>query len=179
MEQPIAPLAKNKKSKMKSPSSSGVGSASTSKQMAAFIAKFDPKVANVIRKCRAELRRLLPTSIELVYDNYNFFVIGYAATERASDCIVSIAAAANGVGLSFYRGATLPDPKKLLLGAGKQNRFLRLPTSEILRSPEVLTLIRAAVAQAKTPLPPTGGGYTVIKSISIKQRPRRKNNGDT
>ncbi len=146
--------------------------------MAAFIAKFDPKVANVIRKCRAELRRLLPTSIELVYDNYNFFVIGYAATERASDCIVSIATAANGVGLSFYWGATLPDPNKLLLGAGKQNRFLRLPTSEPLRSPEVLTLIRAAVAQAKTPLPTTGGGYTVIKSISIKQRPRRKNTRD-
>src|ERR1041384_2980146 len=158
---------------MKSSASSVVGSASTSKQVAAFIAKFDPKVANVIRQCRAELYKLLPTAIELVYDNYNFFVIGYAATERASDCIVSAVAASNGVGLSFYRGASLADPKKLLLGAGKQNRFLRLPTFESLRSPEVLALIRAAVAQAKTPLPTTGGGYTVIKSISTKQRPRR------
>ena len=103
-----------------------------------------------------------------------FFVIGYAATERASDCIVSIAAASNGVGLSFYRGASLPDHQKLLLGAGKQNRFIRLPTSEPLRSPEVLVLIRAAVADAKTLLPTTGGGYTVIKSNSTKQRPRRK-----
>jgi hypothetical protein len=125
------------------------------------------------------MRRLLPTSIELVYDNYNFFVIGYATTERASDCIVSIAAAANGVGLSFYHGASLPDPKKLLLGAGKQNRFIRLPTSAPLSSPEVLALIRAAVAQAKTPLPPTGGGYLIIKSISAKQRPRRKTDDNT
>jgi hypothetical protein len=164
---------------MKSPASSVNGRASTSKRVAAFIAKFDPKVANVIRKCRAELRKRLPTAIELVYDNYNFFVIGYAATERASDCIVSIAAAANGVGLSFYRGASLPDPKKLLLGAGKQNRFMRLPTPEPLSSREVLTLIRAAVAQAKTPLPTTGGSYTIIKSISAKQRPRRKSNDDT
>src|SRR2546428_20670 len=100
---------------MKSPASTVAGVASTSKQVAAFITKFDPKILKVIRMCRAELRRLLPTSIELVYDNYNFFVIGYAATERASDCIVSIAAAANGVGLSFYRGASLPDPRRILL----------------------------------------------------------------
>jgi len=146
----------------------------TSSQLASFIAKFDPKVAKHIRACRAEMRRLLPTAIELVYDNYNFFVIGYGPTERASDAMLSIAAAANGVGLAFLHGAKLPDPKKLLLGAGKQNRFIRLPTIELLRSASVLKLIRAAVAQARIPLPLKGGGYTVVKSISAKQRPRRK-----
>ena len=159
---------------MKSPAPSATSTASTSKQLAAFIAKFDPRVAKLIRACRAEMRKLLPTAIELVYDNYNFFVIGYASTERASDAILSIAAAANGVGLAFIHGASLPDPQKLLLGSGNQNRFIRLPTLEPLRSPEVLKLIRAAIAQAKTSLPATGGGYTVIKSISTKQRPRRK-----
>ncbi len=148
--------------------------ASPAKQLATFIAKFDPKVEKLIRACRAELRKLLPTAIELVYDNYNFFVIGYASSERASDAIISIAAAANGVGLSFFYGASLPDPKKLLQGSGKQNRFVRLPNADLLRSPDVLELIRAAVAQAKTPLPATNGGYTVIKSVSAKQRPRRK-----
>jgi hypothetical protein len=164
---------------MKSPALSAGSTASPSKQLAAFIAKFDPKVAKLIRECQTELRKLLPTAIELVYDNYNFFVIGYASTERASDAILSLAAASNGVGLAFIHGASLPDPKKILLGAGKQNRFIRLPTIEPLRSPEVLTLMRAAMAQAKTPLAATGGGYRVIKSISAKQRPRRKHNGAT
>ena len=162
---------------MKSPAPSASSAASVSKQLAAFIAKFDPKVAKLIRACRAEMRKLLPTAIELVYDNYNFFVIGYASTERASDAILSIAAASNGVGLAFLHGATLPDPKKLLLGAGKQNRFIRLPTIEPLKSPDVLALIRAAGAQAKTPFAATGSAFTVIKSISAKQRPRRKHNG--
>jgi hypothetical protein len=163
---------------MKSPASTGaVLGASPAKQVTAFISRFDPKVAKVICQCRAELRKLLPTAIELVYDNYNFFVIGYSATERASDCVVSLAAAANGVGLSFYHGASLPDPDKLLLGAGKQNRFIRLPTAAPLRSRAVLALIRAAVAQGKTVIPKTGGGYTVIKSISARQRSRRKANG--
>src|SRR4051812_19045449 len=88
-----------------------------SRQLANFIGKFDPAIGKVIRACRAELRKLLPSAIELVYDNYNFFVIGFATSERASDTIVAVTAAANGVGLSFYYGAKLPDPKKLLLGS--------------------------------------------------------------
>jgi hypothetical protein len=144
------------------------------KQLAGFIAKFDPANARLIRECRAELRRLLPMAVEIVYDNYNFFVIGYSTTERPSDCIVSLAAAANGVGLSFYYGASLPDPQHLLLGSGKQNRFVRLPDGKMLLSTGVLALIKAAVAQAKIPLPTKGGGGTIIKSLSAKQRPRRK-----
>jgi hypothetical protein len=143
-------------------------------QIAAFIGKFEPKLAVLIRKCRTEMRKRLPTAIELIYDNYNFFVIGYGPTERASDAIFSIAAAANGVGLAFLNGATLPDPKKLLQGTGKRNRFVRLPTVATLRSPDVQSLMRAAIAQAKTPFPRAGAGYAVIKSISKKQRPRRR-----
>ena len=159
---------------MKSSTSSRAKITSVAKQLASFIAKFDPKVAKLIRLCRAELRKLLPTAIELVYDNYNFFVIGYGPNERASNAILSIAAAANGVGLSFLQGASLPDPGRILLGTGKQNRFVRIPNVARLKSPEVVALIRAAVAQAKTPFPAKGGGYMVIKSISAKQRPRRK-----
>ena len=159
---------------MKADKSKIAASASAEKQLAGFIAKFEPAHAELIRECRAELRQLLPTSVELVYDNYNFFVIGFCTTPRASDCIVSIAAAANGVGLSFYYGATLPDPEKLLQGSGKQNRFVRLPSVEVLRQPGVVALIQAAVAQSKTPLPKTGGGQLVIQSISAKQKPRRK-----
>jgi hypothetical protein len=73
-------------------------------QLEVFIDKFDSKNASLIRSARKTLRKRLPTANELVYDNYNFFVIGYCSTERPSDCIVSIAAAANGVGLSLRQG---------------------------------------------------------------------------
>ena len=147
--------------------------ATPEKQLAGFIGKFEPKTQALIRAVRRALRKRLPTAHELVYDNYNFFVIGYSATERPSDCIVSIAAAASGVGLSFYRGATLPDPRKILLGAGSQNRFLRLESAAVLSRPEVEALIAAAVAQNRAPLPKRGRGTLVIRSISAKQRPRR------
>ncbi len=106
--------------------------------------------------------------------NEGSLVIGYSATERPSDSIVSIAAAAHGVGLAFYRGATLPDPHKILLGSGSQNRFIRLESARTLSRPEVKALIDAAEAQAKTPFAASGGRKVIIRSISAKQKPRRK-----
>ena len=143
-------------------------------QLAGFIKKFDSKNAALIRSMRKLLRKRLPTANELVYDNYNFFVIGYCSTERPSDCILSIAAGANGVGLSFYHGATLPDPHKLLLGSGSQNRFVRIESVATLTHPEVEELIAAAIKQAEEPLRGTGRGKMVIRSISKKQKPRRR-----
>jgi hypothetical protein len=143
-------------------------------QLAGFIKKFDSKNAALIRSVRKVLRKRLPTANELVYDNYNFFVIGYCSTERPSDCILSIAAGANGVGLSFYHGATLPDPHRLLLGSGSQNRFIRIESAATLTRPEVEELIAAAIKHAEVPLPGSGRGKLVIRSISKKQRPRRK-----
>jgi hypothetical protein len=145
---------------------------SPAKQLAGFIAKFDPVIAARIRSLRAALRKLLPGAVEMVYDNYNFFVIGYGPTERASEAILSIAAAAKGVSLCFLYGATLPDPQKLLMGSGSQTRFVRFASAATLKEPAVKALIRAAVAQAKSPLPKSGG-YLVIKSISKNQRPRK------
>ncbi|HLK21191.1 MAG TPA: hypothetical protein VKT81_19705 [Bryobacteraceae bacterium] len=145
---------------------------SAAKQLDGFIAKFDPAMAKLIRSIRAALRKRFPTAHELVYDNYNFFVIGYSPTERPTDYIVSLAANSKGVGLSFNHGASLPDPKKILLGQGKQNRFIRLPNAAELKKPEVEALLCAAVEDAK-PLPASGKGKLIVRSVSAKQRPRK------
>ena len=73
---------------------------SRSRVLRSFIDKFDPNDQTLIRSMRKALRKRLPATNELVYDNYNFFVIGYCSSERPSDCIVSIAAGANGVCLN-------------------------------------------------------------------------------
>lgn len=149
-------------------------SAGAEKKLTGFIKKFEPKHQRLIRSIRAELRKIFPTANELAYDNYNFFVIGYGPTERPSDCIVSIAAAASGVGLCFIRGASLADPNRILLGEGKQTRFIRLESASRLKRPEVKALLTAAVAQSRVPLAAGGAGKLIIRSVSTKQRPRRK-----
>ena len=149
-------------------------SAYAEKQLKSFIDKFDPKNQALIHAIRKAIRKRLPTANELAYDNYNFFVIGYGATERPSDCILSMAAGANGVGLCFIRGASLPDPQKILLGSGNQTRFIRLESAAVLARPEIEALVAAAIAKSKVPMPPNGKGKLIIRAISAKQRPRRK-----
>ncbi len=149
-------------------------SADAEEQLAGFIGKFEPGHQRLIRAARKKLRAQFPTANELVYDNYNFFVIGFGPTERPSDCFISIAAAANGVGICFLYGASLPDPAKILQGGGKQTRFIRLPAIEILTQPAVQALLQLAAERAKVPLPASGAGRLIIRLVSAKQRPRRK-----
>lgn len=148
-------------------------SATPGRRLEAFIAKFEPERQRLIGAVRRELRRRLPGAYELVYDNYNFFVIGYSPTERPSDSILSIAAGAGGVGLCFIHGAKLPDPDKVLLGSGRQTRFVRLESARALARPEIARLIEAAMARSRVPLP-GGRGKLIIRSVSARQRPRRR-----
>jgi len=147
--------------------------ASPEAQLRNFIAKFDTQNQALIRSTRRALRKRFPTATELVYDNYNFFVIGYSPSERPSDAVVSIAAAKNGVGVCFIHGAKLHDPTKLLNGSGKQTRFLRVPVASVLSRPDVEKLFAQAIANSNAEFPHCGKGRLVIRSISAKQRPRR------
>ena len=150
-----------------------VVSESPAQQLAGFLDKFDPAVAKRIREARSALRKRLPTAFELVYDNYNFLAIGFGPTDRASDCTVSLAANGKGVSLCFIWGVNLPDPEKIMKGAGNQTRFVRLESVRTLSEPAVEALFRAAIDQSRAPFPTQGSGQTIIKSISAKQRPRR------
>ena len=142
-------------------------------QLAEFISRFDSEIAKLVRDARRRLRRRFPAAVELVYDNYNALAIGFGPTERASDAFVSLAAYARGVSLYFIQGTKLVDPKGLLEGKGNRGRFIRLDDPATVDKPAVVALLRAATTVGKTPLPKTGRGYTVIKSVSGKQRPRR------
>jgi hypothetical protein len=146
--------------------------AEAERQLQGFIDRFDPAIASLVGSCRVLLRARFPTALELVYDNYQALAIGYASSERASDCVVSLAVFPGKVSLSFYYGAAIPDPAGTLQGDGKQNRFVRLTSAEVLKEPAVETVIAAAEAHARLPMPADGGG-TIIKSVSAKQRPRR------
>ena len=144
------------------------------KQLSGFIDKYDPTVAKLARALRSAMQKRLPTANQLVYDNYQFLAIGFSTTERASDCMVSLVVSPKGVALWFYYGTSLPDPDKVLLGSGTQHRYVRLPSAATLAESAVETLIKAAIANGRIPLPATGRGRTIVKSVSAKQRPRRK-----
>ena len=147
---------------------------SPAKQVERFISKFDPSVAKLARIARRAMRKRFPTAVELVYDNYSALAIGFSSTERTSDVIISVAVYVSGVIIYFMYGRSLPDPKRLLQGSGKQGAFIRFTDISVLDDPAVGALLTAAEKRTKPPLRSSGRGYTIVKSISAKQRPRRK-----
>jgi hypothetical protein len=77
------------------------------------------------------------------------------------------------VSICFIHGARLDDPARLLSGAGKQTRFLRVTGAADLDRPAVSALLAAAVAEAAPAMQNGPPGPLIIRSVSVKQRPRR------
>src|SRR5215217_599568 len=96
-------------------------------QLEGFIAKYSPAVATEGRAALAKVRRLVPGAVELVYDNYNWLVVGFCPSERASEGVLSVVFAPRWITLCFLQnGPKLSDPAGLLRGSGTRVRNVRL-----------------------------------------------------
>ena len=142
-------------------------------QLDGFIARYSPEVAALGKKILARFRKLVPPAIEMVYDNYNFLVVGFCPSERPSEAVFSIVFYPRGVSLCFIQGAKLPDPHRVLAGSGKQVRSIKLPTLATLENPLLRDLIATALKLSPMPFSNVKRRQLIIKSISTKQRPRR------
>jgi hypothetical protein len=146
---------------------------SPAQELARYLAKYDPAVARTARAALALLRKRLPGSTEMVYDNYNALAIGFGPGEKASEAIFSIAAYPRWVSLFFLQGSRLKDPAKLLKGSGTRVRHIVLGAARDISSKDVDDLITAALAAAKRPIDSMAKRRLIIKSVSAKQRRRR------
>ena len=150
------------------------GSVQAEAQIASFIDKFADPMPVMIRDCRARLEKRFPQAVELIYDNYNFFVIGFGPTTRSSDSTFSLACFKNGVNLCFLqRAPELPDPTGILRGSGRVVRNVALGAPEDLERGDIVALIDAELALARVPMHASAGRQVIVKSVSAKQRPRR------
>lgn len=144
-------------------------------QLAGFIAKYSPDVAQAGRAAIARMRKMLPAAQVLVYDNYNALAVGFGPSERSSEIVFSIAMYPRWVSLFFAKGVGLPDPHKRLSGSGTVVRHVVLTDIGLLDDPQIRELMQQALARAGVSLQAGKRGAIVIKSISARQRPRRPN----
>ena len=142
-------------------------------QVAEFIAKFTPEVAEIAWEAFEKLRKRLAGAVIMVYDNYYALVIGFGATERPSEAFLSLVVYPRWVSVCFLQGVKLPDPQSVLSGQGKQVRHIRLESAKTLGKPAIKTLILEAVKLGGKPLLPTSPERIIIKLISTNQRSRR------
>ncbi|SRR6266576_5190797 len=143
-------------------------------QLKSFMARFTPEVETLAKRVLAKMGARFPNAIQMVYDNYNFLVIGFSPGERPSEAIFSIVLSPRGVSLCFLlSGTKLSDPKKLLKGSGNKVRHVRLENEKALDQPAVKALISQALKLAPVSFNPATSGRLIIRSVSAKQRPRR------
>jgi hypothetical protein len=101
---------------------------------------------------------------ENIYDAYSAVAIGYGTSDRLRDGIFHIAVYAKAVNLGFNDGATLDDPKGILLGSGSRIRHLTMRTADDLKRPE-FDLIFGARARKHWPMP--------ASSVNQRRRSRK------
>jgi hypothetical protein len=138
-----------------------------------FIDKYEPEIAGLGRALLARLKVRLPSAHILVYDNYNALAIGFGASEKVSDIVLSIALYPRWINLFFMYGTALDDPHFLLEGAGSRIRHVPRVTEASLDDPRVDALIAQALDFAEPPIDPAAPQRLIVKSVSPKQRPRR------
>jgi hypothetical protein len=147
---------------------------SAESELNSFIEKFAPEMQEVIRGCRARMQAQFPDAVQMVYDNYNFLVIGFGPDPVVSHAIFSLAAYARGINLCFLqRAPELPDPTSILRGSGKVVRNVALASPDDLGRDDVQALMDAQLSLAVIPMEASEKGDLIIKSVSAKQRARQ------
>ncbi len=99
------------------------------KDLAKFLKPFTVEIRDTVMWLRDFAWDLCPQANELIYDNYNAVSLGWSLTDKVGHniCSVVIYRANQNVHFGFYWGNELTDPDKILLGEGKQYRYILVP----------------------------------------------------
>ena len=135
-----------------------------------LIDQFAPAHLRLVNAARRWLRARLPTAHEVVYEYRDCFVISYTPNGHGYEGVLALRASAKGVSLYFNQGKDLPDPARLLQGAGKQVRSIELDGASTLDRPEVLRLVDEALARNPVPFATSGAGPLVIRPTAASKR---------
>jgi len=148
-----------------------------------FLAPFSEEIQALALWLREFVWDLYPDANELIYDNYNALAFGWSTSDKLGDTFCSIAVWGNKyVHFGFYWGSKIADPRKMLLGNGKQYRYVKVSTKRDFPKVYIKKLLKEAysysLVKINLPTPadanrtPILKGATITKSIlPVKKRP--------
>lgn len=151
-----------------------MGKAQT-KDLAKFLKPFDRQVIEVVMWLRDFSWDSCPQANELIYDNYNAVSLGWSLTDKVGHniCSVVIYRANQNVHFGFYWGNELSDPEHILLGKGKQYRYILVPDKKKFPRDYIKQLINESYTNSLSKIKDQKQiihGQTIIKSVSVKKR---------
>lgn len=143
-----------------------------------FMKTFPPEVRERALWLRDFIWDLYPQANELIYDNYNALAVGWSPTEKMGHIFCSFAVYRVGYNthFGFYWGSELHDPQKLLIGDGKQYRYLLVNYIKDFPQEEVKKLMEQtwenSLAKVKD-LKQITQGKTIVKMVSDNKREKK------
>ena len=138
-----------------------------------FIAEYTPEIAALTYALFDRLQARIPGATVMGYNYYTALAIGWAPDDQTSHGVLSLALYPRWVNLCLLHGIDLPDPHKILAGAGNQLRTIRMTNEDMLDDPRVDAVIDAALERSEPPIDPNGVSRVIIKGVSPTQRSRR------
>ncbi len=145
------------------------------KDLTKFLKTFDKEIVEVVLWLRDFAWDLCTQANELIYDNYNALSLGWSVTDKVGHniCSVVIYRANQNVHFGFYWGNEVSDPDKILLGEGKQYRYILVPEKKKFPKAYMKKLVNEAYTNALSKVKEQKKimhGQTILKSISEKKR---------
>ena len=144
-----------------------------------FLSVFSQEVQELVLSLREFIWEKYPEANELIYDNYNALAIGWSPSLKSSQTFstISIFRANSAVHFGFYWGSILKDPENILLGSGKQYRYILVKNRENLPKNYLINLMQEAYPFSLSKTKPgdlNEQGKTITKSISEKKKEKKK-----
>jgi hypothetical protein len=137
-------------------------------QLLGFLEAYERHIVDLALALREVVLEESPDASESIYQVYTV-AIWFGFSGKMKDMFCYIATSADHVNLGFPRGATLPDPQRVLEGDGKAMRHVKFWSRRDVESPFVRRYIRAAMEQA-APAGARGTGKSVVKSPAKRRR---------
>jgi hypothetical protein len=131
-------------------------------QLLGFLEACDRHISDLALALREVILEEAPDASESIYQVYTV-AIWFGFSGKMKDMFCYIATSAGHVNLGFPRGASLPDPNRVLEGEGKAMRHIKFREQRDVERPFVRRYIRAATEQAAS-VGTIGTGKSVVKS---------------
>ena len=131
-------------------------------QLLGFLEAYDRHISDLALALREVILEEAPDASESIYQVYTV-AIWFGFSGKMKDMFCYIATNAGHVNLGFPRGASLPDPNRVLEGEGKTMRHIKFRSRRDVERPLVRRYIRAAMEQAAS-VGAIRTGKSVVKS---------------
>jgi hypothetical protein len=131
-------------------------------QLIGFLGAYDRHIAEIALALREIILEEAPDASESIYQVYTV-AIWFGFSGKMKDMFCYLATNAGHVNLGFPRGASLPDPNRVMEGEGKTMRHIKFASLRDAERPFVRRYIQAAMEQAAPP-GTRGTGESIVKT---------------